>query len=196
MRINYKGDLDKLFFTSDLHFFHEGILKFCNRPFESVAHQTEELIKRWNEVVPEDGVVWHLGDLCWTGNVDVVADLNHRLNGQINLVMGNHDYNNKLDRYVFKEMFGLNNGIITDVANIIVRKDDDRQLYCCHYPLLYWPANTIMLHGHVHSGPNSTASEIVPFHPLRYDVGCDNNDYYPISYIELEEIINKQRLCV
>lgn len=90
MRIDYKGDLDKLFFTSDSHFLHERIIEFCNRPFHSNEHQTEELIKRWNEVVPEDGVVFHGGDLCWTGNIDFILRLTERLNGTIYHVLGNH----------------------------------------------------------------------------------------------------------
>ena len=46
---------ENLFFTSDTHFFHEGIIKFCNRPFESVEEMNETLIRNWNETVPKDG---------------------------------------------------------------------------------------------------------------------------------------------
>lgn len=195
MRIDYKGDLDKLFFTSDSHFLHERILEFCHRPFESNEHQTEELIRRWNEVVPEDGIVFHLGDLCWTGNIDFIARLNERLNGSINLVYGNHDMTNRLDREVIKNIFKSYGGNTMDIASILVRNDNNKQLICCHYPMLYWPTNTIMLHGHVHSGPTSTASDKMTFHPMRYDVGVDANNYKPISYIELMNIIEKQKLC-
>ena len=194
MRIDYKGDLDKMFFTSDSHFLHGNIIKFCNRPFESSEHQTEELIRLWNEVIPEDGVVFHLGDLCWTGNIDFILKLNERLNGSINLVYGNHDMQNKLDREVIKNIFKSYGGDTMDIASVLVRNDNNQQLTCCHYPMLYWPTNTIMLHGHVHSGPTSTASEKMPFHPMRYDVGVDNNFYKPISYIKLMEIIENQKM--
>ena len=195
MRIDYKGDLDKLFFTSDSHFLHGNIIKFCNRPFESVEHQTEELIRRWNEVVPEDGIVFHGGDLCWTGNIDFIVRLNQKLNGTIYHVLGNHCYQNKLDREVIKNIFRSYGGDQMDVANIIVRNDNNTQLFVSHYPLMYWPSGSIMLHGHVHSGPNSDkGSEKVPFHPKRYDIGVDNNDFYPISYVKLMEIIEEQKL--
>lgn len=194
MRIDYKGDLDKLFLTSDDHFFHEGILKFCNRPFESNEHQTEELIRRWNEIVPKDGVVINHGDLCWTGSVDVIDRLVSRLNGAIHLVLGNHDLKNRLDRRIVAEIFEKKGGSVSDMLTTIVRKDNDQQILSCHYPLLFWPPRMIMAHGHIHSGPNSTSSEIAPFHPMRVDVGVDNQNFYPISYIELMKLIEANKM--
>ena len=194
MRIHYNGDLDKLFFTSDTHFFHENVINFCNRPFESNEQQTIELIKRWNEVVPKDGIVFHSGDLAWTGDIGRILSLVKSLNGTIYLISGNHDYQNKLDREVIKNIFRSYNGDFMDIANLLVVKDNNQQMTICHYPMLYWPNNAIMLHGHVHSGPKSTARDIVPFHPMRYDIGVDNNNYYPISYKNLMNIITEQRL--
>ena len=52
---------ENLFFTSDTHFFHEGIIKFCNHPFESVEEMNETLIRNWNETVPEGGMHWLIG---------------------------------------------------------------------------------------------------------------------------------------
>ena len=53
----------KIFFTSDHHFGHTNILKFCNSPFNSIEQMNEELIKRWNEKIGPDDEVYHLGDL-------------------------------------------------------------------------------------------------------------------------------------
>lgn len=194
MKIDYKGDLDKLFFTSDTHFFHENIIKLCNRPFESNQDQTEKLIERWNQTVPEDATVFHFGDLIMTGNIDSIINIIQRLNGTINLVMGNHDYQNKLDREVIKNIFRSYGGDVMDIASILVRQDNNTQLTGCHYPMLFWPRDSIMIHGHIHSRPNSTSLEKAPFHPMRYDIGVDNNDYRPVSYLNLIDIITNQRL--
>ena len=63
----YDSSKDKLFFTSDTHFSHDKILDFTNRPFANMAEHDDGLIERWNKAVPEDGVVFHLGDFCFGG---------------------------------------------------------------------------------------------------------------------------------
>ena len=190
MRIDEKFDLDKLFFSSDEHFFHDGIRNMCHRPFDSNEHQTESLIENWNNVVPTNGNVFMLGDFAMTGRIESIQGLINRLNGKIWWILGNHDYQNKLDRKIISDMV---DGRQMDVANIILKHDNNQRIFCSHYPQLYWPREAIMAHGHIHSGPNSTSSEKAPFHPLRIDVGVDAHNYKPISYQEVKDIINKQK---
>ena len=52
----------KIFFTSDLHFGHENVLKMDNRPFKTVDEMDAELIKRWNKKVNKGDIVYVLGD--------------------------------------------------------------------------------------------------------------------------------------
>lgn len=77
--------------VSDTHFFHANILKYCNRPFKDVNDMNEELIKRWNAVVGPNDIVHHLGDFCFGKKENVMAVL-PRLNGKIDIVLGNHDH--------------------------------------------------------------------------------------------------------
>ena len=41
--MNYKFDGEKVFFTSDTHFYHGNIIRFCNRPFKNVEIMNEKL---------------------------------------------------------------------------------------------------------------------------------------------------------
>ena len=85
-----------------------------------------------------------------------------------------------------------------DTAELIVQDSDlksgHENFFISHYPHLFWMRGYIHLHGHVHSGHACSGNEQVPFHPLRYDIGIDNNNYKPISYNDLMIIINNNKL--
>jgi calcineurin-like phosphoesterase family protein len=78
------------FFTSDLHIGHENCLKFDNRPFDTLEDMHRALIKRYNSVVPKDGICYFLGDvgLC---SGDTIKNVISKMNGTKVLILGNHD---------------------------------------------------------------------------------------------------------
>lgn len=80
----------KVFMVSDLHWRHAKVV--ASRGFDSVASHDEALVHRWNEVVPPDGVVFHLGDLVFKDPESVAFwTLMRRLTfGTLYLMWGNH----------------------------------------------------------------------------------------------------------
>lgn len=82
--------MNEIYFTSDTHFFHANIIKYCNRPFDSVEEMNESLIERWNAVVSKNSIVYHLGDFAFAAHENI-SKVCSRLNGNIILVKGNHD---------------------------------------------------------------------------------------------------------
>ena len=48
--------------TSDQHFYHSNIIKYCNRPFKSAEEMNEAMFTRWNSTISKDGKVFFLGD--------------------------------------------------------------------------------------------------------------------------------------
>jgi predicted phosphohydrolase len=95
-----------VFFTADQHFNHSNIIKYCNRPFKDSEDQTEQLITNWNSVVDAEDEVWVLGDffffykprknnekemIIYDKNTGECKEILSRLNGKINLIIGNHD---------------------------------------------------------------------------------------------------------
>ena len=83
--------MSKIFFTGDLHFGHENVIAFDNRPFESVEEMDAELIRRWNDKVGKDDFTYVLGDMIWKTRNDNAPSIIKSLNGQIILIKGNHD---------------------------------------------------------------------------------------------------------
>lgn len=79
-----------IFFTSDLHFYHANIIEYCSRPYSSVEHMNEMLVKNWNDTVSPDDIVYCLGDFSLA--LRPVELYTQRLNGHKKLIPGNHDW--------------------------------------------------------------------------------------------------------
>ncbi|MFT4143500.1 MAG: metallophosphoesterase [Mobilitalea sp.] len=171
-----------IFFTSDLHFDHEKIIKLCNRPFLTTEDMNTKLINNWNNAVSPDDTIYILGDFCVSSANRIEFFLN-QLNGKKMLLKGNHDEN--LDK-VFKNCKNINNSFFLGVYQEIVINDIDLVLF--HYPIIAWKnynKEAIHLHGHLHS------LNPVGEHLKRYDVGIDGNNFLPVSInVILEKLSN------
>lgn len=79
-----------IYFTSDQHFYHTNVIRYCNRPFATVEEMNEKLVQLWNETVAYNDEVYCLGDfsMAWRP----VELFIKRLNGYKMLVPGNHDF--------------------------------------------------------------------------------------------------------
>jgi len=77
------------YIISDTHFNHKNVIKYCNRPFESVEEMNRKLINNWNSTVKKTDTIYHLGDFAF-GNKEYIIELLSKLNGKKILIMGNH----------------------------------------------------------------------------------------------------------
>lgn len=187
-----KFDPDKVYFTSDQHFGHENIIRFTGRPFSNAKEMNEALIENWNNTVPEDGIVFNLGDVCF-GSSHVWNNNLSQLHGRHFLIMGNHDFKNYRSSY---------SKYFEHTALEMYIRVDNVSIYLNHHPLLCFGGSFKKEHdvwnlfGHVHSGPNNPKGKDIPrlkmLFPTQYDVGVDNNDFRPVSFWKVKEIIEKQ----
>lgn len=187
---------EHIFFTSDTHFGHKNIIKYCKRPFTSVEEMNEKLIENWNSVIGPDDIVFHLGDFAFGGST-LWNDVLNRLNGKIYLVIGNHDEHNLKDSYMSRfEWYGYQ-------AHIYI---EGKSIYLNHCPLLCfhgaWAGLDAcwQLFGHVHSGPLTKegldVKRLTNLFPTQYDVGVDNNNFTPIGFGRLKQIIEDQQMSL
>ena len=181
-----------LYWTSDTHFFHKGIIRLSKRPFDSVEHMNASLIANWNARVGKLDTVIHVGDMLF-GNSKKWNEVLDQLNGEIILVEGNHDRMNNPNSTTRARFKSIHSILELDVAGQFV--------HVCHYPMLSWrdrQRGSIHAHGHSHGG---TAREIVcpvdgtvlvpPCRRLDVGVDCATRygapAYSPIKHSELLE---------
>jgi len=183
---------DNIWFTSDPHFLHANIIKYCNRPFEDIKEMNQTLVNNWNSVVGEDDLIFCLGDFA----LGKESDCNHilkSLNGHKVLIKGNHE------KTVMKKSFNRDefDGGIYQLLEIKVNDEEVsnefQDIILCHYTMMTWNKShrgAWQLFGHVHgmfdNSPNLS--------PNQFDVGVDSHDFTPISYQRVKEIITQRNL--
>ena len=189
-----------IFLTSDSHFGHGNIIKYCNRPWmkptdldadgewvseevkrERTRENDETLIANWNSRVQRGDIVYHLGDFAFTKTPADTEAYIRRLNGSIHLIRGNHDKDAVAKAKGFAWVSGEYQGKMVAV--------DSQDIFCFHTACLIWPKShrgCWHLHGHSHGtlpdNPNS----------LSIDVGVDANNFYPLEFHEVKAIMARK----
>lgn len=161
------------YLISDTHFHHTNIIKYCNRPFESVEVMNFKLIQNWNSVVKKDDIVFFVGDFTIKSSPHFAQQILDKLNGRICLIYGNHDSAavKKLDRW-------------ERVVPYATFKYKGLTIEMQHHPWSYNEyakySKNILIHGHTHGTMGLLNCNMI-------DVSCENLNYTPASLDELIE---------
>lgn len=186
------------FFSSDLHFYHRNVIKYCNRPFEPTKEGVQEmndyLIKKHNELVKPEDTWYFLGDFGFAGNKQL-REIIAKLNGKKIAICGNHD------RGATKMVdLGFDFACYEMVLNI-----GGHRCRLSHFP--YRPTEEeiealgyddrhldkrppripgeFLLHGHSHSSKDKILK------PWALDIGVDGHNYKPWNEHEITSVITK-----
>lgn len=185
-----KYPAEKIFFTSDLHFFHNNVLKYQpNRTWNTIDEMNEGIIENWNRKAPRDSITFVLGDLAMggKGKADSVAELLSRINSKIYLVPGNHD------NYIFDRKACMKHiNVLPPLKEILVKDDKEFQhIVMCHFPLLAWHKSaqgSFCISGHEHNN-------LKDYPGLSMDIGIDTRPTLdPYSYYEIKDIMSKKQI--
>lgn len=174
-----------LWFTSDTHFGHDNIIKYCNRPFASGDDMNEAMIRNWNAVVSPDDEIWHLGDFAFR-SLDFAKGVVERLNGRIHLVRGNHDRTGHLPLFASHRlgsdrMLGLGSPQFPDGVHVELVHDPARKR----------SEAKCVLHGHVHEVYAERDLDGVRY----VNVGQDVRGFRPMSLDEVLTLFARSLEC-
>lgn len=156
--------MSRVLFTADQHLGHTNILRFCNRPFETIEEHDRILVELWNSVVSPSDVVYMIGDFAHKMHPRRMRQVFDELRGVKHLVVGNHD-NNAVKSLPW-----------ASVSERLAVSVDGQRLLLDHYPGRSWSGSnrgTIQLFGHTHGR--------LPDLWNAADVGVDRWNYMPID---------------
>lgn len=188
-------------FISDTHFGHANIIKYCDRPFKDFEQMDEALIENWNNVVGEEDVIYHMGDVAM-GKWERWEGIFNRLNGYKILVVGNHDrifkgagtkvqekfagyYHDWFDEVEDGHYVTLANGVRVNLSHFPYDGDHtDEDRYDEHR--LFDDGETPLIHGHTHY------KDVISFSKkgtIQIHVGVDAHNFTPVSEQQVMDYI-------
>ena len=157
-------------FTADEHYGHERIIEYCGRPFDSVKKMDETIRGNLMSRIENNDVVVHAGDFALvSGKKELSRYITWRKGRHIYL-KGSHDYWTQ-----------------SNLTQIWERQIEGIYVVVCHYPMLRWARshyNSWQLFGHCHGK--------LVLNSKQYDVGVDNNNFYPVSFDQVRGIMESK----
>jgi calcineurin-like phosphoesterase family protein len=135
----FKG---RVWFWSDLHFFHEKVIQYCNRPFADMPAMNEGLLRNCLERVTAADIVVFGGDITMRNVPETNAMLRAIPAYKIN-ILGNHDVEHRT----------LLKLAVDEIAPCLELEAFGKSLFFCHYPMperLLAPEQ-LNVHGHLHT---------------------------------------------
>lgn len=162
------------FFTSDTHFDDRYAIEYFHRPFTSVDEMNEVIVEKWNRLVRDEDIVYHLGDFT----LDDIQHFNKwisRLNGSIKILPGSHDQLWLKDFTASEKVQVIAPLVSLEFTELQAGKG--RQIIVlCHYAMQVWDRSnqgSWHLFGHSHGMLNGIG--------LSFDVGVDCTGFAPLS---------------
>ncbi len=165
-----------IWFSSDLHLSHFNIIKYCNRPFRTIAEMNDAIIANFNKSIQPSDSIYILGDFSMGGKVDYVSSLFTRINGKKHFIFGNHD-----NQKVIKALCELN--VIDSCQDTLGITINGQYIWLSHFPHRSWDQSckgSWHLYGHVHGRLDAQP------YGLSLDVGVDSWGFCPVSFQQLK----------
>jgi len=137
-----------IWFTSDWHFYHEMILKYCERPFDTAGKMRSYILGQLKKYVKESDTLYIVGDMSLLHDSNsnrLMEDLKH-VPGKKILIWGNHD---RMQIASYLDM-GISEIHSSLPFEYMIDSQRGYDFYLAHDPAWAQIPNTNWIHGHVH----------------------------------------------
>lgn len=182
-------------FTSDTHFFHKNIIKYCNRPFQDVNEMNTTLINNWNSNVNKNDSVYIIGDVFFCKMENVINILNQLNYAKLYIITGNHDavVKNNSDLLLGSAL----RTPVTFIGDQLTTTLNNRTIFMNHFSHRVWDKShhgVIHLFGHSHGSLPPLGKSV--------DVGVDSTwitgkaEYRPFSLHEILSYMEKRDISI
>lgn len=176
-----------IWITTDPHFMHGKFFLYGERGFNTPEEMCEQIVKNWNSVVKPNDIVYLLGDVI-LNDIDKGIEYLKQLNGNIHIVRGNHDTNQKIEKYL-----ECPNVVSVSWGEMIKHKK--RMIFLSHAPTIYRTMDDnenkqgiINIHGHTHQKTNFLYED----NPYVYHAGMDSHNLTPILIDDIIKEIDEK----
>jgi calcineurin-like phosphoesterase family protein len=165
--LKFNSALQKLWFVSDLHYFHGKEFILGPRKYATLDEAKSDLLAKWKSMIGPDDIVFNLGDLI-VGAADRTREAmydilalpcakhyylwgNHSagVNDLYTHSLENQGYSSDIEVYPL-DVTGYN---FTYVGNYLEIEVDGQPVVMSHYPIASWNhvgKGAFHLHGHCH----------------------------------------------
>ncbi|HHT98039.1 MAG TPA: phosphoesterase [Clostridiales bacterium] len=168
--------MSKTFFIADMHFGDANIILYENRPYANIHEMRELMLSNWNTTVSSDDEVFVVGDFINFKGTKNPEEILSRLNGKINLIVGNHDKG--------YEEFYRNNGV-----NVIEYSIIYETFWIISHKPMYMNDNMpyVNIFAHVHNNPmyKNVSSR-------SFCVSAERINYTPIDFEVIKRLVQEE----
>lgn len=171
--IDLAANIDRIWVWSDQHYNHKNIIKYSNRPFDSISQMNDEMDRRYLQTISANDIIIWCGDVTF-GHREEMNERLRSLPGYKIHIIGNHDIDRrgKLDELAFDETYVCK----------LIELPNGNKLQITHYPMTHKFNNTLNIHGHIHTylankWNLNVSVEHTNYQPTKLTTLLDANDF-------------------
>lgn len=152
------------------------------RDFDTPLEMTQKMADNFNTLIPDDGILFHLGDWSFAGEQNIEIFRNMLNVKEIHLITGNHDPHQEKGKW---------DHLFTSRQKYLEIEIEKVKLVLFHFKISSWNEirkGTYQLHGHQHwQGDNRFGNG------RQMDIGVDGNDLKPYKLTDVIEMLKDRQ---